>query len=217
MALPSALTLMSTLALSLVFLGCSSRNHSSDIPGGPATSTVSGQMTIEGSPLGTDDVQNLVLDNAETCALGDNQDFAATFGSERLSYRLEVRIRDITEDWQQKNCQQASTNRLMADNGKDQLKYMGCYVSVMAGLGKDFNEYDMHRKDPDMSDYTYSTRESPATCTIKAKIDLQARVFEASEVSCGRMAVTIANGRYANPIYNDRAIDLAAENLRCSF
>lgn len=203
------------LAVTLPLLSCSSRNHDSDIPD-TSSSTVAGIMTISGSPTGSDDVEDLRFDRVDTCQLTEDRAFTAVFGSERLSYKLELSMRNITEDLKTVECQQASTNTTIQQNDKDVLKFFGCYVSAMAGLGDEFNQYDTHRKDPQMSNYEYNG-DGKAGCSIAGKIDLQSRIFEATEVTCKRMAVTIANGRFANPIYNDRSILLTARDLRCTF
>lgn len=204
------------LGISLTTGACSSRNHNSGLPDSSSSNPVMGFMTIADSPTGSDDVENLRLDSADTCTLADNQSFTATLASERLAYKLELGIRDITEEFTVKNCQQASTNTTIKQNGDDVLKFFGCYASVMAGVDSDFNEYDTFRKDPEMSDYTYNG-DQQAGCSMKVKIDLQSRIFEATDIVCKRMAITIAGGRYANPIYNDRAINLTASDVRCQF
>lgn len=210
-----AATLTLILGGTAPLLSCSSRSHDDAIPD-TSSSTVAGFMTISGSPTGADDVEDLRFDRVDTCQLTDDRAFTAVFGSERLSHKLELSMRNITEELQTVECQQASTNTTIKQNDKDVLKFFGCYVSAMAGLGDEFNQYDTHRKDPQMSNYEYNG-DNKAGCSIAGKIDLQTRTFEATEITCKRMAVTIANGRFANPIYNDRSIFLTARNLRCSF
>lgn len=210
------------LSLAILFLslaslgGCSSRNHNSDIPSSDQT-VVTGYMTVANSPNSVDDVLNLPLDMVETCSL-ENQQLSATFGSNRQSYLLELAVRDLTEDWQETECKQTSTNTTVVQNDQDQVKFFGCYVTAISNIRPGANAYDMHRRFPQMPDYTYNAgKEKDVTCTVRAKINLQSRVFEASAISCKQMAMTIANGMYANPIYNDRAIDLSVKDLRCSF
>lgn len=208
---------LAILSLGLAALGgCSSRNHNSDIPSSNQT-VVKGFMTVENSPNGVDDAANLPLDMVENCTL-ENQQLSATFGSNRQSYLLELAVRDLTEDWQETECKQTSTNTTVVQNDQDQVKFFGCYVTAISNIRPGANAYDMHRRSPQMPDYTYNVGKDPKVlCTVRAKINLQSRVFEASTISCKQMAMTVANGMYANPIYNDRAIDLTVKDLRCSF
>lgn len=197
-------------------VACSSRNHSSDIPNN-SSSSASGLMTIKDSPNGLDDVENLSLDLLETCTMGENQDIKVAFASDRLSYRIELEIRDIRETWENKECRQASTNRLREKNDEDRWKFLSCYVSLRVGSGNDINGYDTHRILPRMADYTYQPEGSEAKCMIRAKVNLLARVFEASDISCTGMARTIFKSEVANPVLNDKAVNLRAKDLRCNF
>lgn len=203
-----------------IFLGlalassCSSRNHNSDIPNSSQT-VVTGYMSVANSPNGVDDVSNLPLDMVDNCSL-QNQQLSATFGSNRQSYLLELAVRDLTEDWQETECKQTSTNTTVVQNDQDQVKFFGCYVAAISNIRPGSNAYDMHRRMPEMPDYTYKAGAN-VTCRVRAKINLQSRVFEASAIECKQMAMTIAGGMIANPIYNDRAINLSVKDLRCAF
>lgn len=201
--------------LGLVLLsGCSSRNHSSDVPSSNQT-VVSGYMTVENSPGVKDRVTDLPLDRVENCSL-DSDRLKAAFVSDRQNYRLELAVILRDEEWNDTECVQTSVNEEPKENEDGLIKYLGCYVTVMSNIARSPNAYDMHRRLPQMLGYTYKISDQ-VTCTIRSKTDLQTRIFEARSIDCKQMARTVANGRLANPIENDRSINLTAKDLRCSF
>lgn len=194
--------------------GCSSRNHSSDVPSTNQT-VVSGYMTVKSSPDVKDEVTDLPLDRVDNCSLVDDK-LKATFVSNRQNYLLEFAVKISNEDWNETECIQTRANTTRDGDKEDVAKYLGCYVTVMSNIAGDPNAYDMHRRLPQMPKYTYKKADD-VSCTIRSKTDFLSRIFEASAIDCKQMAMTITEGEFVTPIYNRFHINLTAKDLRCSF
>lgn len=194
----------------LVFIGCSSRDHSEIV--NQKDSTVTGSITVVESQIESENTESMPLLAVNECKFNSGAySFSGKFLSEDSRFQVELTILDIASP-RRHICYQGPLNHSRKQNEADEIKFTGCYVSVRIGDDFSFSQYDMHRKSPSILDYKYDD-----TCEIDASIDLKKGWFKANSIKCNKMASTYRDSLISNPVDKSRFINFSANHVSCKY